>query len=269
MTQTGFRDLIREISPPWLQRKWGERFLYAPGLILDGVMHWALEGMKARFPDKGPPEALALIGRDRLILRGFNEPAESYRARLKRWRIDWRRAGVAFALLEQVKAYLFGFDVLMRTVNTKGTWQTVAIDGTYAIVRKAGNWDWDGAPATQWSRFWVILYPPAGLWVVAAQWDEPGTTWDADATTCWDTTATVEQANSIRQIVATGGPLAWKPAGTTCVEIILAFDGASFDPSGPPGPPLPDGDWKYFSRNVGGTQVESRLGSARYWRGNV
>ena len=256
----GLRDLIREASPPWLRRTWGERLLYAPGLILDGVMHWALEGIKARFPSKTPEEALRLIGADRRIVRGFDESPDLFRIRLRRWLDDWRIAGNPYALMEQIRAYLTGYAVRVRCVNTKGTWFTIEADGSYTIDRKKGNWDWDGGAAS-WSRFWVIIYPlSTGLWPQEGTWGSGGT-WGDNGLTI-GTAATSNQVATIRQLVRD-----WKPAGTRCQWIIVASDANSFSPAAGAGPPMPDGQWGYGSKNSAGTQVESRLATARYWEG--
>ncbi|NUP11211.1 MAG: hypothetical protein HOW73_34630 [Polyangiaceae bacterium] len=261
MAGVGFRHLIVEAAPPRLRRPWGEKFLYSFGLALDGIMDWAIEGMRARYPDKGPPDALPLIGRDRKILRGFAEPADAYRARLKRWLDDHRFRGNAFALLQQIRAYLTGYPVRIRCVNDRGSWQTINPDGSYEVHRKQGNWDWDGRfPLLARTRFWVIIYPLAtGVWTNEGTWGD-GARW-GDAGT-WGTSATVEQVNSIRQLVAE-----WKPMGTRCPYIIVAFDENSFDPTDPAGDPLPDGDWGNYMHLVGGVAQPSRLKTARYWKG--
>jgi hypothetical protein len=55
----------------------------------------------------------------------------------------------------------------------------------------------------------------------------------------------------------------WKPAGTRCVNIILAFDPASFNPASPE----PDGNWGKWTKKVAGVAVPSRLATARYLDG--
>lgn len=259
------RDFIREISPPWLRRFWGERFLYAPGLMADAVAEWARQGMRARFPQVGTPTALGAIGRDRKIIRGFAETDAAYAARLLLWLDSWRVAGNPIALLEQLAGYLAPYAVRLRTVSNKGTWFTRHPDGSIEIHAKQGNWDWDGRP-DWWSRFWVIIYPLAtGVFVEHPPWNDPalwGGTWGSSTNTTWGCSATVEQVAAIRQIVRE-----WKPAGTRCKNIIVAFDDASFEPTDPPGAPLPDGLWGRNAKVSGGAYVPSRLRSARYWRG--
>lgn len=255
----GFRDLLAQIAPPWLSRKWGERFLYAHGLIIDGLVEHALQAMKARFPDKGPDEALSVIGRDRRIRRGFSESADSYRVRLKRWLDDWRRAGSPFAILSQIRAYLTGYDVRIRYVNDRGTWITLDPDGTFHVRKLFGNWDWDGQfPATAKTRFWIIIYPLAsGLWT---QSPTLGTPHVLLRDTTVGSNATVSQVSSIRSIISE-----WKAAGSRCPYIIIAFDDAMFNPIST--------SWSQlltevsFSRDSSGTQLPDRPGDALYWSG--
>lgn len=257
----GIRDLIREISPPWLRREWGEKFLYAHGLVVDGVLEWAIQGVKARFPSKAPEEALPLMGRDRKIIRGFNEPASSYRVRLARWMTDWRRAGNAFALLEQMKAYLYGYTLTLRTVNDRGSWQTIGLDGSYAVDRLKGNWNWDGKyPLTARTRFWPILSDVTSLWQGSGVYGD-GTTTFGDGSVL-GLTATPNQVASLRQLVAQ-----WKPGGTLCPFIIVAFD-AVFDPSDVP-PGVANGEWEFWGRDDAGVYRPVRNPECRYISGRA
>jgi hypothetical protein len=256
----GIRDLIRELSPPWLRRKWGERFLYAHGVAVDGVIDWAIQGVKARFPSKAPEEALPMLGRDRRIIRGFNEPASSYRVRLARWMTDWRRAGNAFALLEQVRAYLYGFDVVLRTVNDRGSWQMVQGDAS-TIHRLLGNWDWDGKfPLTARTRFWLLISEFGSLWSNDGTWGD-GAVWGGDGEVV-GFTATLDQVASLRQLVAS-----WKPGGTLCPFIIVELV-PTFDVSDPP-PGIPNAQYENWGRDVGGVYRPARHRASRYVSGRA
>lgn len=254
------RDLIRELSPPWLRRPWGERFLYAPGLAFDFVLQWAIEGMQARFPDEAPEDALPFLGRDRSVRRGFNEPTEVYRRRLKTAPDDHRTDGNPFTLLEAIRAYLFGYAVRVRYVNDRGTWFTIEPDGSYEVVRKAGNFNWDGRfPATARTRFWVIIYPlDSGIWEIQGIYGD-GARWGDGRT--WGTTATRDQVKSLQLIVDDK-----KTAGSRCPYIIVAFDPNSFDPHHAP---LPDGEYGTWGKDATGVRVRSRLSTARYFKGTA
>lgn len=262
-----WRDFIVQIAPGWLQRSWGGAFLYVPGLMADALTQWTMEGIRARFPGRAPDDALPVIGRDRLIRRGFDEPRATYERRLLAWLDSHRIRGNPCRMLDEVAAYLAPHAVRMRTVSQKGTWVTRETDGSFVFQRKLGNWDWDGEPTGEdnWARWWCILYPPASLWTQGdSYWGDPelwGGEWGlAGSKQTWGSTATTDQSRTIREILRE-----WKPAGTTCVNIIIAFDHASFDPASPE----PDGLWGGHAKLVGGEWVKARLDTALYWHGTA
>jgi hypothetical protein len=260
-----FRRAFYKLAPSWLTSGEGEAALYSLGLMMDTMAERYHDGLHVRYPDHAPDDALSRIGRDRKILRGINEPAASYAARLK-LSLDYHKVrGNPFALLEQVRAYCQA-DVRVRTVDRRGNWFTIDTDGARSVLINQANWDWDGAPVAEWARFWLIIYPTAaGLpWAVADDWGDAALwgagVWGTAAKTI-GTTATANQVAGVRSIVRDG-----KPAGTTCEWIIVAFDDASFDPADPAVDP--SGDWGGWSINNAGTQEPVRLDTARYWRGH-
>ncbi len=262
-----FRHIITNVAPPWLQGYVGSRILYTCGLIFDEIAEFVTQGMQARMPGIGTPTALPYVGRDRKIVRGFDETDDNYAARLPLWLdVDHHKTrGSPYALITQLKGYLAPHELRIRTVDNNGTWFSEDEDGTRYENLAEGNWDWDGG--TDWSRFWVILYPQASLWTETVEMVGDPALWGgavgAPVYTV-GTTATLNQVQTIRQIVAE-----WHPAGTTCVNIIIAFDDASFDPTLPPGDPLlPAGDWGTHGDGLA-TRGRSRLTTARYWRGTV
>lgn len=263
-----FRSVFYKLAPSWLTTGDGERVLYSIGLLLDGFVERVRLGLIARWPEYDPPaDALAAMGRDRVIVRGVNEDASAYGTRLIPWLDAHKKRGTAFELIRQIRAYLGG-GIMVRTVDERGNWYTIDADGAQSYMLAQGNWDWDGSAApTQRGRFWVIIYPPDSASAVVKpgpEWGDPslwGGAWGAAGYT-WGTNATPDIVASVRAIVRE-----WKPAGTTCSHIIVAFDPASFEPSDPPGAPLPDGTWGTNSKVSGGTYVPARLTTARYWRG--
>jgi hypothetical protein len=260
-----FRQIRTRIAPRWLTDGAGGLVGYALDIVKDAFVERVRLGLLARFPENGPngetaPEdALYLMGRDRRVVRGIAETDASYAARLKLWLDDRRRQGNPFMLMQKLAEY-FG-PLKMRTVDARGNWYTRDTDGTETSLLKQENWDWDGsAIGERWSRFWVIVYPN-GLWIDNS--DNWGTdTWNGadwgDASETWGSTADLEVVQTTRAIVSD-----WMPAGTRCVNIIIALDNASFDPTAPE----PDGLWEGYSKNVAGVQVRARLSTARYWAG--
>lgn len=251
-----FRRAFYKLLPSWLSTDEGELVHYSLGVVMDAFLERLRLGRDARFPDTAPPDALPYLARDRKIVRGIDEAQPSYATRLKRWLTDHRTRGNPYALMDQLAAYC-NAAVVIRTVDRAGNFFTRAADGSRSADLATGLWNWDGAAATLWSRFWVIIYPTAaGLPWGPSVGDAGGASWPVGGTI--GTTATPEQVATVRAIIRD-----WKPAGTTCEWIIIAFDAASFDPTAPE----PDGGWKYFGKPSAGDHVPARLATARYWRG--
>lgn len=271
---TSFATLRKALAPRWLTEGEGGLIGYSLDLVKDAYAERLRWGLLARFPQNsptttGPADALAALGRDRRVIRGINETLASYALRLLRWLDDRKQAGNAFALMQKLAEYT-GPLPRFRTVDSRGNWYTRNPDGTTSYALNRANWDWDGRPTdtisgkARWSRFWVIIYPN-GLWTEGKNWGDtarPG--WGTDVVT-WGSTATADEVATIRALIAD-----WKPANARCVNVILAFDNASFDPTEAVSDPgMPNGLWEHWSRNVGGVQVPARLSTARYWDGVV
>lgn len=264
--------MLRDLGPAWATQETirvgdetvtvEERGLYAIAKTIDAKRARLRAAVKARFPGGGAPDdALGYIGRDRQILRGPEESPEAYAQRLVRYLDDWRLAGTAWAMLEQLRAFMTPHQVRLRIYNNHGTCRTIDRDGTRSRVRGT-NWDWDGTP-NAWSRFWVLIYvttdSPSQPWARCNPWGTPGETWGmADRT--WGSTARPNEVAGVLQIIRT-----WKPAGSRCVFAMVVFDDTAFQPSDT-APPLPDGTWGNWSKNVAGVQVPARSSDAIYWR---
>ncbi len=261
-----FRQTRTKIAPRWLTDGVGGDIGYSLDIVKDAFVERLRLGLLARFPENGPAgetapaDALQAMGRDRRVIRGLVETDAEYAERLKRWLDDRRRQGNPFMLMQKLAEYL-GPLPAYRTVDARGNWYSRAADGTETSLLKQENWNWSGDEVGErWARFWVIVYPN-GLW---EENSEPwGTdTWDADgwgeATETWGSTASANHVTTLQGIVSD-----WMPAGTRCINIIIAFDPLSFDPTAPE----PDGLWEGYSKNVGGVQVPARLATARYWAG--
>lgn len=253
---TRFTTSFRKLAPSWLTTGEGELVRFSLGLQLNQACDRAYQATRARMPAYAPIDANGPMGRDRKIVRGIDEPAAAYAERMIRWLDDHKTRGNPFALAKQLRAYCQA-DVMIRTVDRRGNWFTIEADGTQAMSLATGNWLWDTTAASpQWARFWVIIYPTAaGLpWTVGPRWGDADAIYSASRT--WGTSATPEQVAAVRSIVRE-----WKPAGTRCESIIIAFDPASFDPAAPE----PDGTWSLWSK--GDPRVKNRLDTARYWKG--
>lgn len=274
-----FRTTRKWMGPSWITDLEGGLVGYALDLIKDASMKAFVLGLRARFPldpadptgqTTAPPDALAAIGRDRRVQRGIFETDLQYAARLLTWLDERKTSGNPFTMMRQLHAYTgTAHGCSFRTVDARGNWYSRAADGTESAVLKTGNWNWDDRPTddqgrTRWARFWLIVYPGT-LWTASAfDWgDTAGPRWGEyhgryeDAQTL-GSTATQEQVATLRAIV-----LDWMGTGKRCVNIILAFDPASFNPASPE----PNGLWGKPYTYVGGTAVSSRLSTARYLDG--
>lgn len=258
-----FRTRNKQFGPRWLVDDDDEstRIQYSLDLVLDAAMRRTYLGMLARYPDAaaelGIEGALEAIGRDRRTLRGLGpETDASYATRLKRWLHDAKKRGSPFMLMQKLQEYIAAGSSF-RTVDARGNWFSRSATGVETYTLNTGNWNWDSTvpSSPQWSRFWVIIYPGT-RWSHSANWGS-GQLW-GDTERTWGTTATPSEVAGVRGIVAD-----WKPAGTRCQNIIIAFDAASFNPASPE----PDGTWGKPHKVVAGVHVPSRLTTADYWDG--
>ncbi len=247
--------------PWWLTADAGGNVAASLALLADDFTARAKLALVSRFPSYAPDDAaLAAMGRDRLIVRGINEPSAAYAARLSRAFADHKTRGTPYTLLEQLRAYLQA-DCVVRTVDQAGNWFSIDADGNRSSSLNTGNWDWDGGAPNAWSRFWVIIYPVNGVtpWAIADNWGDAALwgsgVWGTAGATI-GTTATVDQVAAVRSIIRN-----WKPANAVCEWVIVAFDAATFTPAGATNPA---GEWAGWSNNTGGPV---RLATARYWRG--
>jgi hypothetical protein len=260
-----FRTIRRSVAPRWLTDGEGGLVGYALDLMKDALAQRTYLGLLARLPQNdplglttAPPDALVQMSRDRRVFRGIFDTDQQFAVKLRNWRTPRRTAGAAFTLLSQLHAYVgTASGVSFRTVDNSGNWYARSAAGVETSSLAMGNWNWDGDTAA-WSRFWVIIYPGT-LWPVTTQrWGTTGAVWGS-APNLWGSTAiTPEQVVTLQAIVND-----YKPAGTTCVSIILASDLASFNPASPE----PDGLWGRPHKIVGGVVVPSRLTTARYLEG--
>ena len=268
-TVATFRTTRRFVAPRWLTEGDGGLVGYALDLIKDAFVERVRLGLHARLPGgtvlgrtapTAPADALIAMGRDRRVVRGIFETSEEYAVRLRAWLDDQPQRGNPYALMRKLAEYT-GPGPAFRTVDVRGNWYSRAADGTETALLAQGNWDWDGdVSGTRWSRFWAIIYP-LGLWDEGTQeWGDPSAqNWgEIGLQNTWGTSAPPEHVQTIRSIVSE-----WMPGGTRCVNIIIALDPASFDPTSPE----PDGTWARWSKEVGGVRVAARLNTARYWDG--
>lgn len=231
-----FRESIINIAPPWLQKGTGLALLTSIGTVIDALGDWQRWGVRASLPTTAPPDALHLIGNDRQIDRGPNEPAPGYAVRLQRAFDTWKGAGGAATMLQQLLAYYTGgtLPTAMRAVSDSSVWHELDMvtgDVTRTKVTPR-NWIWDAFTGTRWWRGWVIIDSTGGPYALK-RWGDGHTYGDG---TTWGSTATAEEAASIRKIVSK-----WKPANVTA-RVIIAFSSTIFRRTDT-APPNPNGNY--------------------------
>lgn len=240
-----FRWSFKTLLPSWLRDEQGEAIWYSLGWVLDGAMDRVYRSLLARWPSFAPPDAYPYFEQDRKIRRGINETPASYIARLHGWLDAARVRGNMFALLTQVRSYMGGDGIRVRSVDASGNWYTIDRDGTWSYLLAQRNWQWDGvANPPNWGRFWIIVYP---RWLPEPAVFEP---WGLpppldgelffDGSWVWGTDADPEEVETLRKIIEDE-----KPAGTRQEWIVYYFfndDGVDPDAFNPLGP-APDGTW--------------------------
>ncbi len=245
------RHLFARLAPRWLTTGDGELNLYSLHLVVDAWLERARLGVYARFPEYAPADALAAIARDRKMIRGINEPQSSFAVRLNRWLDSHKLNGNPFVLCQQIRDFLQA-DIVVRTVDQNGNWFWIDADGSHHYQLSAGQWNWDSTTNTNWSRFWVIIYP-GSIWVQQGEYSPFGLTYGPDE--LWGVDGVSYDAIvGLRSIIAQ-----WKPAHAKCEQIIAAFDDSSFAP----GTTL-DGLWGSYAKTTTMPRTASRLSTARY-----
>ena len=166
----GLRDVIKDLSPTWLQTGVAEKFLYVCGLGMDALLEKLNEGIRMRMPGYGDVSGLPYIGADRLITQGLSETAAAYVLRLKAWLDDWQRAGSAPSVLQQLFGYVSPAAPMMRTVSNSSVWDTYIEGSTPQTQTPAhylaspANFNWDNnGDAHQpgqipWWRWWLVMF---------------------------------------------------------------------------------------------------------------
>lgn len=259
------RDAITQPPncPPWLATGVGEKLQYGLGLMLDCLNEGLRQGMLAHVPGFGDPGALAFIGDDRQIQRGYSEAAAAYATRLQQAYDTWATAGDAWSVLRNLLGFVSPSAPIWRTVTSAGIWDSMndpaaPVTGTptWRLYASPSNFDWDGN-VSNWWRFFTVVYP-TGLWTQGTTWGAPGLTWGGYSGS-WGLSASPQQIAGLRKIVGT-----WKAANTWCQWMIFAFDSTTFVPTSPS---TPDGTWGPWSTTVNGARVSTRLSTASYASG--
>ena len=175
-----FRDTMRSVCPPWLQRGTAEKLLYSIAMQADAFGDALVAGVKQRFPGLYSYDSLALLGRERRIPRSRNEDDATYALRLTRFLESHKRRGGPYALLEQLYIYFAPEPFPIDLVYVAGG-RHFHMDTAGGITRSPTGFTFDTHP--KWARWWLIYntdqYEPNGpseeeiaqLRVIPRQWN--------------------------------------------------------------------------------------------------
>lgn len=235
-----FRTTIEAISPSWLLGENGKAFMGVFGQMLDNLMLQLKDGIKARFPEYAPDDALGYIGHDRTIERGPLETAVGYKARLRQAVPSNKKRGSPGMLLTQLAGFFSGTgQPSLRLVSyspAAGGALWFEYDWTTGLstrtVVNPQNWNWD-YDFTKWHRGWVVIDGSALGWT---SWSLGEGITMGDGHT-FGSSAPQEVVAGIRSVVQK-----WKPANVYAVKIIVTFTSGILRRTDA-APPNPDGDW--------------------------
>lgn len=261
---TGMRDIVVQLSPPWLadQDEPEGKVMYTLALVQDELVTRGIDAIELRLPTRANVTALPYLGSDRLIPQGPDEPDATYALRLTRFLDLWRLAAGNAGVLQQVLGYLDTYAPRARIVTNSSRWASVAPDTditlppAFRLTADSQVWNWD-ADLSSWWRWWMILYSTStsgatwagndGTWGDGQVWGDPDGSWGlGQKSTVFDT---------MRGIITL-----CKRAGSWCRWIVVSLDDDWFDPT----VDLPDGTWANYGKLSGGVYVRARTANARY-----
>jgi len=281
---SNFRDYVQNPAfvPTWLRGPIASRMLVAMAAQFDGLWDLCALAIRARFPSTAPDDAFTYLQSDRQVDRGFQESLQSFALRLVMWLDLWRLAGSPYSVLLSILGYVTPDEIQIWHVSNTSVWDgydagagasppqsgltsTGFVPPTHIDDPSAGVWNWDNRP-WQWWRFWVVLFPDAGLYTQGTTWGAfrwgDGTLWGLGGPGASQGTAPSLKAQVKK----------WKTQGAFCPCIIVNFDPTSFQPASLSAK-LPDGTYNPGYKVITvGTQrvyVSSRLPTASYIDGDI
>ncbi len=237
-----FQRAVGGVAVWYLRQKNIGTLLESVGRVLDGAADGLVMGMRLAYPLLCPADQLPVILKDRALPSYPTEPTAATRQRARMWWQLHRARGSHQGEMRHAQYYFTpGVLPVIRIVHQTGdgvsaTWHTLDAAGVYSShVETPSNFYFDSSP-DQWSRFWVILYPPAGytrtLWDAGWLWDD-GTLWDGSALGF-----SAAQLADLVQMV-----LDWKAAHSALWGLILCWDPTKLSPTETAGVQDADGWW--------------------------
>jgi hypothetical protein len=189
-----------EVAPPWLQRKWGRRFLESIGLLFDAYSESAYQAVLARFVAKTPGDGLVDAGAHYILDRLLGETDDQYRRRLLRAYVSYRQGGSSAGLQARLR------------------------EAGYSTATVIESHEWSTDDGGSWARFWVLW--PTTTETIPAPWDTSPGTWSDGAV--WEDLYPQEPITQIKALARK-----WRAAHAKAVSLIVLTSGETWDyPSG-------------------------------------
>lgn len=148
------RDMIKRVSPPWLQGTNGYKLLYSFGSTMDMILDSGYAALKLKMPGLYDYSTLPLIGQERKLRRGLVETDASYALRLRRWWAAARGRGNPYEMIRQLEAYNdpgTGISIIYRSgrrFSLTGPGQILMDD--------LPSWNPDATPEL-WATYTIVL----------------------------------------------------------------------------------------------------------------
>jgi hypothetical protein len=293
------RAVLRSLVPWYARQGAAWRALEPLGRAFDKTLQASVDAVRMRYPSVCPPDALALLGRDRRLPRAPGESEASYRRRLLLWLDYWSHAGLPLGLLYAIQSYIYPGYSRVRMVTRDGWWYTLDEGASATMTPYEAMTLPCAAPAgfaSSADRYVPALEasPRSAFWMHAAEtpnfdydsnsnperaaawWDfwiiiyptsyEIQDVYDGppglvyDSNTCWGLKVPQSTVDTLRTLVRM-----FKRAGSQCRNIMFAPTLADFDPyAAVDAVGMPDGWWGQNVRNVGGVWTGTRRPDVRY-----
>ncbi len=170
------RVLLRTLIPRWLQNGVVFKLLYAIVAQFDMLVEMATAALRKRYPEANSEDVGKLLGSDRQIIRGKDEPWSTYSIRLRSWLDAHRNHGGPYGLLEQLRAYwaVTPFVIELYYAGTVPR-RYFKLWETGLITRGLALWEPENA-ATHFSR-WALRYHWPEELPAPLDWGQSGLKW--------------------------------------------------------------------------------------------
>lgn len=217
------RSILRyalSLLPGWLLEGDGDPEVRTWAQLIDEELaRWA-EARDAHFPGRcgGDATRLAYHGICRGLTRGSSESTEDFVTRLRGWRQAHAVRG-GFPELTYQLWLMWGVPV--STLDRNGNRHDRGAEGALVITHGA-PWAWDDRPASEWARFWIIVYGRS-IWQEQRAWDDPDL-WGASRELVGLRGLTMGDVAGLRRLLYGGGlSRPWRPGGTQPEWLVTSF----------------------------------------------